>query len=218
MTLLTHTRLTPINLTRFLKAQAVPVSWGLFFKMTILEFIGTTCFSFDDKLGDMERSVALFHLARLYEKTDDHDQAAAAYQHFITDATDAGEGFSDDRDQLSKAYRFLANYHKEKGHFHEAYEYAQKCTEFADTREDGKALLKEISLQRDQGDNANGGANESTDHHDRRDVERVLGENNDGIGSSFATEHRRSPHDDGDESVNATHDLELEPMNLTFTP
>ena len=176
-------------------------------------------------LGDMERSVALFHLARLYEKTDDHDQAAAAYQHFITD-TD-GEGFSDDRDQLSKAYRFLANYHKDKGHFHEAYEYAQKCTEFADTREDGKALLKEISLQRDS-DNARGEQgnesgsilqqNRSTDHRGLpRDVERVLRENNDdaAAGSSFAT--RSSPNDDGDESV-ATNDLELEPMNLTFTP
>ena len=164
-------------------------------------------------LGDVERSVALFHLARLYEKTEDNDQAAAAYQHFIAD-TD-GDGFSDDRDQLSKAYRFLANYHKDKGNFDEAYEYAQKCTEFADTREDGKALLKEISLQRgdNEHDRTESLLHQSSDHHRglHRDVERVLRDNN----GSFA---RSPPNNDSGGSPSATNDLELEPMNLTFTP
>ena len=44
------------------------------------------------------------------------------------------DGLADDRDQQSKAYRYLAHYHVKKGNLEEAYQYAQKCTEFADTR------------------------------------------------------------------------------------
>ena len=57
-------------------------------------------------LGDMERTVALFHLARLYEKTDDADQAAAAYHQFIEESV--SDAITEDRDQQSRAYRFLA--------------------------------------------------------------------------------------------------------------
>ena len=72
------------------------------------------------------------NLYRLYERTDDFDQAAAAYQQFLMDSE--ADGLADDRDQQSKAYRYLAHYHVKKGNLEEAYQYAQKCTEFADTR------------------------------------------------------------------------------------
>ena len=38
------------------------------------------------------------------------------------------------------------------GQFDDAYEFAQKCTEFADQREEGKAFLKEISSRRMRSD------------------------------------------------------------------
>ena len=159
-------------------------------------------------LGDVERTIALFHLARLYEKTNDQDQAAAAYHQFIVDTDSDSPADDSNRDQLSKAYRFLATYHRDKGEYGEAYHYAQKCTEFSDAKEEGKALLKEIALKKGE----NGHENDSLSVLEtsgggeiHRDMERVLRENN----GSFA-----SPLVDG--SASATN--ELEPMNLTFTP
>jgi anaphase-promoting complex subunit 8 len=156
-------------------------------------------------LGDIERSIALFHLAKLYERTGDSEQAAAAYSQFIVDAE--AEGMSDDRDQLSRAYRYLAQFHVKRGQLEDAYRYAQKCTEFADTREEGKALLKEITSKRvtDQSQSEAtmmSGAAASPRNHAALD--RILRETN----SSFT-----SPHAD-----NATSHSPLEPMNLTFTP
>lgn len=52
------------------------------------------------------------------------------------------------RDQQSKAYRFLAQYHLKKGHMEDAYNFAQKCTEFAESKAEGKALLKEIARRK----------------------------------------------------------------------
>ena len=124
-------------------------------------------------------------------------------------------GQTDDRDQQSKAYKYLAHYHTRRGNYEEANHFAQKCTEYADTREDGKALLKEISSKcHDIGLSdpsmfstpapltAPLGPMGPID----RNLERVLRENN----SSFA-----SPQ----ESTSSTpRDRDLEPMNLSFTP
>jgi len=156
-------------------------------------------------IGDMERTLALFHLARLYEKTDDHDQAAAAYHQFILESEN--DSLSEDRDQLSRAYRFLAQYHFKKGHLDEAFGYAQKCTQFADTREDGKALLKEITSKRGTVHNDSNLTSTPDDHSlvpSQRNLDRVLRENN----GSFA-----SPMNESEQGSR-----ELEPMNLTFTP
>ena len=150
---------------------------------------------------------------RLYESTGDLDQAAAAYHQYIIDSE--AEGTTDDRDQQSKAYKYLAHYHTRRGNYEEANHFAQKCTEYADTREDGKALLKEISSKcHDIGLSdpsmfstpapltAPLGPMGPID----RNLERVLRENN----SSFA-----SPQ----ESTSSTpRDRDLEPMNLSFTP
>lgn len=149
-------------------------------------------------IGDMERTVALYHLAKLYEKTDDPDQAAAAYHQFILDSD--SDGLSEDCDQQSRAYRFLAQYHLRKESLEDAFLYAQKCTQFTDTREDGKALLKEISSKRGPQSELPLGEGELTN----RTVDRVLRENN----GSFA-----SPLDQSGQVTR-----ELEPMNLTYTP
>lgn len=147
-------------------------------------------------LGDIERTIALYHLARLYEQTEDCDQAAAAYHQYILDSE--AEGLNDERDQLSRAYRYLANYHVKKGLLEEAYHFAQKCTEFADTREDGKALLKEITSRREICDSTPAVV------LDRGPVDRALRDNN---ASYAATDNNENPRT-----------CELEPMNLTFTP
>ena len=59
------------------------------------------------------------------------------------------------RDQQSKAYRFLAQYHLRKGHLDEAYNFAQKCTEFVDSKNEGKTFLKEIAQKRQSSDERN---------------------------------------------------------------
>ena len=124
------------------------------------------CFWKAHCVGDIEGGIALFQLAKLYEKTGDTEQAASAYHQYIMDTEAQGQ----ERDQQSKAFKFLAQFFLKKGttsHSHDliwqswlifnnvncsflgqledAYDYAQKCTEFTDTREEGKAFLKEIS-------------------------------------------------------------------------
>ena len=58
------------------------------------------------------------------------------------------DGNARSRDQQSKAYRFLAQYHLKKGHMEDAYNFAQKCTEFVESKAEGKALLKEIARRK----------------------------------------------------------------------
>ena len=94
-------------------------------------------------VGDIEGGIALLRLADLYKKTSEVDQAAAAYDQYIKDTEEAGIS---DRDEQSVAYRFLAKYFNEKNLLDEAYEMATKCTEFADTREEDKALQKKHGL------------------------------------------------------------------------
>ena len=160
----------------------------------------------DVALGDMERTLALFHLARLYEKTDDADQAAAAYHQFIEESV--SDTISEDRDQQSRAYRFLAQYQFKQGNLDEAFEYAQKCTQYADTREEGKNLLKEITLKRNESSILTSPDPDMTmpPCMINRTIDRVLRENNSSsVGSSPMEEVEPSGRD-------------LEPMNLTFTP
>jgi anaphase-promoting complex subunit 8 len=156
-------------------------------------------------LGDMERTVALFHLARLYEKTDDADQAAAAYHQFIEESV--SDAITEDRDQQSRAYRFLAQYQFKQGHLDEAFDYAQKCTQYADTREEGKALLKEITSKRNESISilASPDPDLTMPPCINRTIDRVLRENNSSVGGSPMEDVEPSGRD-------------LEPMNLTFTP
>jgi len=156
-------------------------------------------------LGDMERTVALFHLARLYEKTDDADQAAAAYHQFIEESV--SDAITEDRDQQSRAYRFLAQYQFKQGHLDEAFDYAQKCTQYADTREEGKALLKEITSKRNESISilASPDPDLTMPPCINRTIDRVLRENNSSVGGSPMEDVEPSSRD-------------LEPMNLTFTP
>ena len=67
--------------------------------------------------------IALFQLAKMYEQVGDVDQAASAYHQYIVDTEDQGIA---DRDQQSRAYKFLAQYYVKQGIWDHAYTYAQK--------------------------------------------------------------------------------------------
>jgi len=104
-------------------------------------------------VGDIEGGIALSKLAKLYEKTNEADQAAAAYTQYIQDTESQGLV---ERDDLGSAYKFLASYYLKRKLFDEAYDYAMKCTELADVMEDGKCMIKEIANLR--GTAGDGGA------------------------------------------------------------
>ncbi|XP_014675357.1 PREDICTED: cell division cycle protein 23 homolog [Priapulus caudatus] len=95
-------------------------------------------------VGDLE-GLALIKLARLYEKLAEDDHACAAYAEYISEAEALG---ITDREEQSQAYKYLANYHVRSKQYDEAYTYAQKCTDYPETREEGKALLREIAQRR----------------------------------------------------------------------
>ncbi|ESN90559.1 hypothetical protein HELRODRAFT_96551 [Helobdella robusta] len=90
-------------------------------------------------LGDIE-GLALIKLARLYERLNEHMQAAGAYTTYINETKE--QLLSDGHGQ---AYKFLANYHLKRENLEEAFDAAQKCIEFVDVKEEGKALLRQIS-------------------------------------------------------------------------
>merc|ERR1711971_526109 len=154
-------------------------------------------------VGDIEGGIALLRLADLYKKTSEVDQAAAAYDQYIKDTEEAGIS---DRDEQSVAYRFLAKYFNEKNLLDEAYEMATKCTEFADTREEDKALLKEIASKRGAGMDG-GGMNSSG-------MEVTAGHSV--IASRLRPSHLlvNSPSVSSGQSPRR----DLEPVNLNFTP
>ena len=76
------------------------------------------------------------------------DQAAAAYVQYIQDTEE--QGISDRDDQIA-AFRYLAKYYNKQERLDEAYDYAMRCTEFSDSRDEDKALLREISSKRGAG-------------------------------------------------------------------
>ena len=91
--------------------------------------------------------LALFRLASLYERLHEDNKAAVAFTDFIarasnTESTDPVQ--MNTSSDLSHAYKFLANYHFNRGELKLAQMAAHKCTQFAETRDEGKSLLKEI--------------------------------------------------------------------------
>jgi len=103
------------------------------------------CFWKAHCVGDIEGGIALMKLARLYEKTNELDQAAAAYTQYIQETE--SQGISE-RDDQGNAFRFMADYYLKRDMLDEAQEFAMKCTQLNDVLEDGKALIKEISSRR----------------------------------------------------------------------
>jgi len=103
------------------------------------------CFWKAHSLGDME-GIALVKLAKLYEKLLEEEQAAAAYMEYLYEVTN--NNMIGNMEEQAHAYKYLANYHLKMNNVEEAYIAAQKSTEYNETREEGKALLRQISRLR----------------------------------------------------------------------
>uniref|UniRef100_A0A2R5LLS6 Cyclosome subunit 8 n=1 Tax=Ornithodoros turicata TaxID=34597 RepID=A0A2R5LLS6_9ACAR len=99
------------------------------------------CFWKAHAVGDIE-GMALLKLAKVYERLNEDEEARAAFQDYIRSGDSRGSG---DREDQAHAYLFLARYCVKRNLPEEAYEYAHKCTEFPETKEDAKGLLKQLA-------------------------------------------------------------------------
>lgn len=102
------------------------------------------CFWKAHAVGDVE-GMALVKLAKMYEKLNEEKQAAAAYLDYIQDSESRG---ATEREELYHAYLYLGKYYYKHGKLEEASENAQKCLDFPETREDSRALLRQIAARR----------------------------------------------------------------------
>ncbi|PVD30088.1 hypothetical protein C0Q70_09349 [Pomacea canaliculata] len=102
------------------------------------------CFRKAHSIGDVEGG-ALFKLAKLYERLSEEEQAASAFTEYIVETERKG---THSHEEMSQAYRYLANYYLARRQLDDAYATAQKCAEFTETREDAKVLLQQIQALR----------------------------------------------------------------------
>lgn len=158
------------------------------------------CFWKAHCVGDIEGGIALLRLARLYDKNGDQEQAAAAYSQYIGE-TEA-QGITE-RDDQSGAYKYLASYYLKQDMLNEAHEFALKCTEFVDVREEAKALLKEVASRR----GLQGGAGREGDETQMAEP-----------GSAAGPPRLRTLLAGQASGASPGHRRELEPVNLQFTP
>ncbi|KAG1691495.1 Cell division cycle protein 23 [Nymphon striatum] len=104
------------------------------------------CFWKAHSMADIE-GIALIKLAKLYERLHEEEQAAAAYGDFIKSCEI--QGITDGEEQ-GQAYRYLANYFMHRNRIDDAYKNAQKCVQFNETKEEAKALLRQIAQLRSE--------------------------------------------------------------------
>ncbi|CAH8645846.1 unnamed protein product [Heterobilharzia americana] len=93
-------------------------------------------------VGDIEGG-ALIRLAVCFERCCEDAEAAAAYTEFIKLCQRNGVHKQTD---LALAYKYLANYHLRKGHYEDSALAANKCLEYPETREEAKAMLRQITI------------------------------------------------------------------------
>ncbi|GLG95826.1 Cell division cycle protein 23-like protein [Gryllus bimaculatus] len=104
------------------------------------------CYFRARSVGDIE-GTALLKLAKLYDKLNQTEHAAEAFNEYVRDCESRQVG---DKSELSQAFKHLANYYIKRNQVDEAYQYAQKCLEYEETKEEGKALLRTIAQRRSQ--------------------------------------------------------------------
>uniref|UniRef100_A0A3Q4N7C4 Cyclosome subunit 8 n=1 Tax=Neolamprologus brichardi TaxID=32507 RepID=A0A3Q4N7C4_NEOBR len=98
-------------------------------------------------VGDVEK-MALLKLAKLHEQLNESDDAAQCYMLYIQDIFSCGEQL--EHAEVSTALRYLGQYYFKNKLYDEASLCAQRCCDYNDAREEGKALLRQISQVRDQ--------------------------------------------------------------------
>ncbi|KAL4231898.1 Anaphase-promoting complex subunit 23 [Mactra antiquata] len=107
------------------------------------------CFWKAHRVGDIE-GAALLKLAKLHARLGEEDQAAGAYNEFVNEANALGLGKSYSYEGLSEAYIYLANFYVKHENLDAAYQAAQICSEYTETREEAKAVLKHIQQLRQE--------------------------------------------------------------------
>lgn len=80
---------------------------------------------------------------RLYVLIKKPDEAAKMFLEYIEE-----HGLDEQTRDHSYAYMFLANYYLTRINYEQAFHYAQKCLNYAETKEEAKALLKTIVQER----------------------------------------------------------------------
>uniref|UniRef100_A0A8C1VUL4 CDC23 (cell division cycle 23, yeast, homolog) n=1 Tax=Cyprinus carpio TaxID=7962 RepID=A0A8C1VUL4_CYPCA len=94
--------------------------------------------------------MALLKLAKLHEQLNEFDDAAQCYIIYIQDIFSCGEQL--EHAEVSTALRYLGQYYFKNKLYDEASLCAQRCCDYNDAREEGKALLRQISAVREQGE------------------------------------------------------------------
>ncbi|XP_059471871.1 cell division cycle protein 23 homolog [Neocloeon triangulifer] len=119
------------------------------------------CYYKARNVGDIERT-ALLKLAKLHDTMGHKDNAAELYLEFAAEsqrmiAVECSSNLSggSDRLELARAFKYLANHFLNQGDVDQACMYCNKCLEFEETKEEGKALLRSIAEKRHKEENAN---------------------------------------------------------------
>ncbi|XP_073986828.1 cell division cycle protein 23 [Rhodnius prolixus] len=107
------------------------------------------CFYKARSVGDVE-GTAILKLAKLFDRLSDHEQAANAFTEYVNENDSPIN--AENKIDLSLSYKYLANFHLKKNQLDLAYMFAQKCLNFEETKEEGKALLRTIAHKRGQED------------------------------------------------------------------
>ncbi|PAA56274.1 hypothetical protein BOX15_Mlig007293g2, partial [Macrostomum lignano] len=94
-------------------------------------------------LGDPD-TMALFRLAELYEHLGEKDNACNAYLMLVSTVIKSG---ATDTKAEPAAYRFLAQHYLDRNQTEEAAKAAKMCLDYAETKEFGKDLLRQIGLR-----------------------------------------------------------------------
>lgn len=149
------------------------------------------CFRKSVAVGDIE-GMAHVKLAQLYKDEEKKDWAAHYYERFVQQLEE--RGIVEGSNAHTQAYLFLANYHlKTKKNLEAATYYAHKCCEYPEVREDGMAVLRQISQIRGKG----GHTDQDPDTHRQptpKNLQDSVGMDTDSPSTNFA------------------------PMKLTFSP
>lgn len=102
------------------------------------------CYQKAYNVGDIE-GVALYNLARLYEKQNQIEKAIPALLRFCSN-----ENAIADKSSLCHAYMTLGNFYEKNEQFDKASHFAYKCLDHEDTKREAEALLKTIANKRQQ--------------------------------------------------------------------
>ncbi|XP_058234514.1 cell division cycle protein 23 homolog [Hemibagrus wyckioides] len=100
-------------------------------------------------LGCVSMSVSI---SRLHEQLNESDDAAQCYIIYIQDVFSCGEQL--EHAEVSTALRYLGQYYFKNKLYDEASMCAQRCCDYNEVREEAKALLRQISAVREQGESS----------------------------------------------------------------